>query len=143
MSPAAEQARDGRLADLRGREASQLRPELAELRTRIDDALAAYDLRAATDALGEAVAAANRRLEATAPWLLAARERASGRSEPAVDRVLTEVISYCRGLADELAIFVPSGAARLHTQLGNGNRIGPQTYPAFPTPTKTSSSREL
>jgi methionyl-tRNA synthetase len=138
-----EQARDGRLADLRGREASQLRPELAELRTRIDDALAAYDLRAATDALGEAVAAANRRLEATAPWLLAARERASGRSEPAVDRVLTEVISYCRGLADELAIFVPSGAARLHTQLGNGNRIGPQTYPAFPTPTKTSSSREL
>jgi methionyl-tRNA synthetase len=151
-----EQARGGLLADLPGLETSQLRPELPEVQTRIDAALAGYDLRAATAALGEAVAAANRWLEETAPWLLAARERTSGRTEPALDQVLTELIGYCRGLADELAIFIPSGAARLRTQLGNGNRIGPQSEPAFPRrgtplahtdetpgPAGTSSSREL
>jgi methionyl-tRNA synthetase len=138
-----QQSRGGRLADLPGPDASRLLPELPDVPTLIDVALARYDLRAATDSLGAAVAAANRRLEETAPWLLAARERTSGCTEPSLDQVLTEVVSYCRVLADEFAIFIPGGAARLRVQLGQDGRIGPPIEPAFPPVSATSTSPEV
>jgi methionyl-tRNA synthetase len=125
------QARGGRVAVDLVSTTGQLTSTLPELRQRIDSSVAAYDLRAASDALLVAVNAGNRELERSQPWLAAARERRGGLPEPELDRVLAEVITFCRALADELAIFLPGGAARLSAQLGEGARIGPQVGPAF------------
>lgn len=126
------QARGGRVAVDLVSTTGRLTSTLPELRHRIDSSVAAYDLRAAADALLQAVDAANRELERSQPWLVAARERRTGRAEPEFDQLLSEVIVYCRALVNELAIFLPAGAARLRTQLGERSLIGPQAGPAFP-----------
>ncbi|GAA2622055.1 methionine--tRNA ligase [Dactylosporangium fulvum] len=94
----------------------------AQLPGRIDRALARFDLRAATDALWTVVDEGNRLVESSRPWQL---------TGPALDAVLATLVHSCRVLAKELEPFLPSGAARLRTQLGTGNQVGP-AIPAFP-----------
>lgn len=125
-------ARQGRVAVDLVPPTGRLVSTLPDLRHRLDVSLDAYDLRSAADAILQAVAAGDRELERTEPWLAAARERRGGPADPELDRVLSEVIVYCRALADELTIFLPAGAARLGAQLGEGAQIGPQVGPAFP-----------
>ncbi|BCY10874.1 methionine--tRNA ligase [Actinoplanes sp. L3-i22] len=95
----------------------------AGLPATIDRALAAFDFRAATDAIGAVVAAANRLIEAERPWEPAGRER--------LDAVLAVLVAACRCLARELTPFVPAGAARLAAQLGDG-RVVAAPRPVFP-----------
>jgi methionyl-tRNA synthetase len=95
---------------------------VATLPARIDAALARFDFRAATGALLDVVAEANQFVEHTRPWTLTGAE---------LDRVLGAVVCTCRTLAAELGPFLPDGAARLHTQLGDAGTVSPPT-PVFP-----------
>ena len=82
------------------------------------EALAAFDLRAATAALWEVVAEANRFVSATRPWELAKAARAGDRR--AADRlggVLAALSSACRVLARELLPFLPAAARRIESAL--------------------------
>lgn len=98
----------------------------------VDRALAGFDLRAATDAIWAAVAAGNRRVEATRPWDLAKREAAGDAAAGAeLDAVLGGLVASCREVVRELSPFLPSGAARLAAQLGDGDRVG-TAEPVFP-----------
>ncbi|MFB9927784.1 methionine--tRNA ligase [Amycolatopsis halotolerans] len=81
------------------------------LADRIDAALADFDFRAATGAVVEVIADANRYVEQTRPWTLDGTD---------LDEVLGTVVSTCRELATELSPFLPDGAARLHAQLTSG-----------------------
>ncbi|AEV84418.1 methionyl-tRNA synthetase [Actinoplanes sp. SE50] len=87
----------------------------------VDRALAAFDFRAATDAIAAGVADANRLIEAERPWEL---------DGDRLDEVLAALVATCRTLARELSPFVPGGAARLSAQLGAGPRVG-APRPAF------------
>ncbi|MFI1996979.1 methionine--tRNA ligase [Actinoplanes sp. NPDC020271] len=91
----------------------------ARLPSTIDRALGVFDFRAATDAIGAVVAAANRFVESERPWEQARREQAGDR----LDEVLATLVAACRGLARELTPFVPAGAARLTAQLGTGPTV--------------------
>ncbi len=94
----------------------------ADLPERIDRALAAFDFRAATDAIIDVADRANRLIEAERPWELA-------RTDPArFDAVLATLIETARSLAGELEPFLPTGACRLTAQL----RDGATPVPAFP-----------
>ncbi len=88
---------------------------------RIDEALAAFDLRAATRAARAVIAQANRYVEDTAPWSLAKAERSgdpdAGRRLDVVLGVLTAAV---RAIGAELAPFVPTLAERVRTQVGSG-----------------------
>jgi methionyl-tRNA synthetase len=84
----------------------------------IDRALAAFDIRAATEAITAAVAEANRYVEAERPWQLAGDRR---------DTVLATLAGTCRLLARELSPFLPEGAARIAAQLDAGT-----PRPVFP-----------
>lgn len=90
-----------------------------DLPAQIDKAVAAFDLRAATSAIREAVATANRYVTETRPWEL--RETAGD--------ALATLLAVCRQIADELTPFLPTGAARLRAQLSE-DRQGPPT-PVF------------
>jgi methionyl-tRNA synthetase len=108
----------------------------AALPGRVDRALAGFDFRAATAAVCAAVDAANRLVDAEAPWRLARAERdGDPGSDPAaarrLDRVLATLVRACRVLAVEAGPFIPDGAGRLRAQLGDGERIGP-AEPVFP-----------
>jgi methionyl-tRNA synthetase len=92
-----------------------------DLPDQIDEAVAAFDLRAATGALCDAVDTGNRYIETERPW-----ERADRR-----DDVLATLVAACRVIAAELRPFLPSGAARLTGQLGDGAFVG-SPRPAFP-----------
>ncbi|HEX8627808.1 MAG TPA: methionine--tRNA ligase, partial [Catenuloplanes sp.] len=89
------------------------------LPARIDDALAAFDFRSATDAIWTVVSAGNRLVEAERPWALAklrlAGDAAAGER---LDALLSTLVGCCREVARELAPFLPAGAARLAAQLG-------------------------
>ncbi|MGW7537136.1 methionine--tRNA ligase [Amycolatopsis sp. NPDC054798] len=81
---------------------------------RIGTALAAFDFRAATGALVEVIADANRFVEQTRPWTLRGDD---------LDEVLGTVVCTCRELATELSPFLPDGAARLRAQLDRGEPV--------------------
>jgi methionyl-tRNA synthetase len=106
----------------------------AGLASTIDRALAAFDFRAATDAIWSVVTETNRLVEADRPWELAARERAGDAAAgDQLDAVLATLVATGRCLAHELTPFIPAGAARLSAQLGAGSRVAaPQ--PVFPRP---------
>jgi methionyl-tRNA synthetase len=95
---------------------------VATLPARIDAALARFDFRAATAALLDVVAEANRFVEHTRPWTLTGAE---------LDEVLATAVHTCRTLATELSPFLPDGAARLSGQLGDADTVSPPT-PVFP-----------
>jgi methionyl-tRNA synthetase len=99
-------------------EAASLRELCSELPSRIDEALAEFDLRAATAALWAVVAEANRFASATQPWELARAARAGDRR--AGDRlgaVLAALLDACRVITAELRPFLPAGAARIEKAL--------------------------
>jgi methionyl-tRNA synthetase len=105
---------------------------VAELPATIDHALAAFDFRAATEAISTAVAAVNRFVEEERPWELARAERSGDRAAGAcLDAVLATLIVSCRHLAHELTPFVPSGAARILLQLGDDAQVA-APEPVFP-----------
>ncbi|MFD7658923.1 methionine--tRNA ligase [Actinosynnema sp. NPDC059797] len=97
-------------------------PEVVALPAEVDAALARFDFRAATAALFEVVAAANRYVEHARPWALAGADR---------DEVLGTAVRTCRALAVELGPFLPHGSARLRAQLGAGGTTSPPA-PVFP-----------
>jgi methionyl-tRNA synthetase len=98
----------------------------AALPARIDGALARFDFRAATDAIWDVVAAANRAVDAERPWELARRDAAAARLQV----VLSALVTVCRAVSTECAPFIPDGAGRLRRQLGAGASVGP-VGPAF------------
>jgi methionyl-tRNA synthetase len=107
--------------------ASGAAPEIcAALPGRIDRALAGFDPRAATDAIRAVVDAGNRLAEAERPWELA-RCGAADR----LDAVLGSLVRLCRAVTGELAPFLPDGAARLRSVLGDGSAVG-RAEPVFP-----------
>ncbi|MEV7622309.1 methionine--tRNA ligase [Actinoplanes sp. NPDC089786] len=91
-----------------------------DLPATIDRAVAAFDLRAATGAIREAVTTANRYLDYRRPWEL----------PPSFDTTLATVVATCRRIATELTPFLPDAATRLKSQLGSGPQVGTPT-PAF------------
>ncbi|GLY95598.1 methionine--tRNA ligase [Actinoplanes sp. NBRC 103695] len=86
----------------------------------IDSAVAAFNLRAATAAIREAVSAANRYIDHRRPWEL----------PPSFDTTVATLVDTCRRITTELAPFLPDAAARLTPQLGAGPHVGTPT-PAF------------
>jgi methionyl-tRNA synthetase len=117
--------------------------ELAGLCLRVPgqvrEALDAYDFRAATAAVWQIVAAANRYIERAAPWRLARAEARrdgdigeTGEAAEAaarLDAVLATAIGACRCLAVQLAPFVPGAAARVAAQTCPAEL--PATEPVF------------
>jgi methionyl-tRNA synthetase len=84
----------------------------------IDEALAAFDLRAATAALWEVVAEANRFVSATQPWELAKAARA-GEPDAAerLEALLALLLDACRVITAELQPFLPLAAERINSAL--------------------------
>ncbi|MET9019271.1 methionine--tRNA ligase [Actinopolymorpha sp. NPDC004070] len=88
---------------------------------RIDEALAAFDLRAATRAVRAVIAQANRYVEDTTPWALARAERAGDRDAGRrLDVVLGVLTATVRAIGAELGPFVPTLADRVLAQVGSG-----------------------
>ena len=97
-------------------------PELAGLRAAadrlpatVDDHLEQFDLRRATAAIVAVAALANQAVEAIRPWQLARSTKPADRDRLAA--VCAGLIGVCRTIADELAPFIPDGAARLSAAL--------------------------
>ena len=115
--------------------ARRLRTSCAELPARVDDALAAFDLRGAAGAVTAVVGAANRYVEETAPWVLAKAEKAgdedAGRR---LDDALALLVATVRLLAHELEPFVPALAGRLvpYTRSLAPQGKLPRPEPVFP-----------
>ena len=93
----------------------------AALAAEIDDALARFDFRAATDAVWRAVAEGNRHVEATRPWELGGDERAA---------VVGALHATCRAIAAELGPFLPAAAIRIGGALETRDRgLGRALFP--------------
>lgn len=85
---------------------------------RIDQALARFDLRAATGAIWSVVQAGNRLAETERPWELAREaERGDHAAATRLDEVLAVLTGACRTLATELGPFLPCGSSALSEQL--------------------------
>jgi methionyl-tRNA synthetase len=99
-------------------EAALLQALCSELPAAIDEALAAFDLRAATAALWEVVTEANRFVSATQPWKLANAARGgNNRAAERLDAVLVVLLGACTVITDELRPFLPLAAERIDTAL--------------------------
>jgi methionyl-tRNA synthetase len=99
-------------------EAISVRARCEELPSAIDHALAAFDLRRATDALWLLVVEANRFVSATQPWALAKEARLGDReASERLDSVLAVLVDACRVITSELRPFLPSAAERVQAAL--------------------------
>jgi methionyl-tRNA synthetase len=94
---------------------------VADLPARIDAAVGAFDLRAATGAIRGALDVASRFIDTARPWATP-----DGRED-----VLATVVHAARLIAGELEPFLPDGSARLQAQLGTGSLVA-TPEPAFP-----------
>jgi methionyl-tRNA synthetase len=102
---------------------------LPSLEEEVASAIAAFDYRAATRRICEAVGALNRDLEETKPWVLA---KESGElAGETVDRHLFRYVASVREISHAVAPFVPSLSERFRDQLGNSSQL-PSPVPAFP-----------
>lgn len=98
----------------------------------IGAALSAFDFRGATGALVRAVDAANRFVDANAPWTLAKGEKGGSAVDGVrLDTVLALLVRACRVFGVELAPFAPGLAARIVEQCGEGEKVGTPA-PVFP-----------
>jgi methionyl-tRNA synthetase len=105
-------------ADGQARLGTELATFAQALPERIDQALARFDFRAATEAIWSVVQAGNRLAETERPWELARRADHGDRAAAArLDEVLAVLTGACRVLATELGPFLPAGAAALGRQL--------------------------
>jgi len=99
---------------------------------RIDQALARFDFRAATDAIWSVVQAGNRLAETERPWELARRaEHGDHAATTRLDEVLSVLTGACRVLATELGPFLPTGAAALGSQLHAPRGVIAPPVPVF------------
>jgi methionyl-tRNA synthetase len=114
-------------------EAAALAAACGGLPAAIDDALAAFDFRAATAALSNVVAEANRFASTTEPWEVAKAARAGDAAAPARLRaILAVLLDACRVVASELTPFLPSAAARISVALEDLDvRQGRALFPKF------------
>ena len=112
--------REGKVNGTRNPDA--LRTAYTDLPDRINRAVDAFDLRAATGALRSVVEEGNRYVEAERPWGQLDVQR--------LDAVLATLVDACRAVTHELRPFLPAAAARLQAQLGTGDRVG-VPEPAF------------
>jgi methionyl-tRNA synthetase len=94
-----------RVVGLGGRASS---PDPGTLPARVDAAIAAFDLRAATGAITAEIDRVNREIEATKPWTLTGDERA---------RAVDQLARQTAAIVDELTPFVPDLAARAAARL--------------------------
>ncbi len=85
-----------------------------ELSSTIDDALADFDLRAATAALSDVVDEANRFVSATRPWELA---KTAHVEDGRLDALLGVLVGACRVITAELRPFLPLAAERIAAAL--------------------------
>jgi methionyl-tRNA synthetase len=99
----------------------------------IDEALGAFDFRAATGALWEVVVEANRFVSATRPWELAKAERAGDADAGArLDGVLGTLVAACRTIASELTPFLPGASERIVAALDADDGDAARTlFPKF------------
>ncbi len=94
----------------------------------IDEALARFDFRAATDALWSVVEASNRLIETQRPWELARRDEQGEQAATQLDEVLSVLAEACRILAAEAGPFIPTGSSALSKQFRTGDgSIAPPT----------------
>ncbi len=101
-------------------EAEPLRARCTELPDAIDKAFAAFDLRAATTALWEVVAEANRFVSATQPWDIAKTARGGDpEASERLDAVLATLLDACQVIRLELQPFLPLAAERIAAALTN------------------------
>jgi methionyl-tRNA synthetase len=99
-------------------EAASLQGLCAALPSAIDEALAVFDLRSATDALWKVVAEGNRFVSATRPWELAKEARAGDHhAVTRLDGVLGVLLETCQLVARELRPFLPVAAERITVAL--------------------------
>lgn len=97
-----------------------------DLPAAIDDALAAFDLRAAAGAIWDVVAEANRFVSATRPWEAADRSA-----------LLAAPLHACETVALELAPFLPHAAARIERALAERDtRRGRALFPKVEAPSR-------
>ncbi|MEV6009193.1 methionine--tRNA ligase [Streptomyces sp. NPDC051976] len=97
-------------------------------------ALEDFDFRRAAAALWTVVEEANRCIEGTRPWELAAAERAGdAAATPRLDAALAALIGACRDLGTYLAPFLPGAAAAITAQCAapSGGLL-PSPVPLFP-----------
>ena len=126
-------SRTRRLAHQRGADPRPPLPGCTALPTRIDAALDEFDFRAATAALCDGIAEANRYLESECPW-------AHNRAEPGrVRAVLGTLISTCRIIADELTPLRPSW----RPAMPHRNRQQSATNPPSLPPARASPTRSV
>ena len=92
---------------------------VAGLPERTRGLLRSFELRAAAQAIVDAVGALNQDLEATAPWKLAKDPNAARE----LDAVLSQQLATARVIADALAPITPSLAARARRQLAAYPRL--------------------
>ncbi len=86
----------------------------------IDDALAAFDFRRAIAAVWELVTAANRYVDDSKPWELAKAAKAGDDdANRRLDGVLADLIETIRLLSVHLTPFIPLGAAKIASQVGD------------------------
>lgn len=124
-------SRTCRLAHRHGAAPHPPLPGCTALPTRIDAALDELDFRAATVALCDVIAEANRYIEFERPWDL-------GRADPGHrGAVLGTLVSTCRIIADELTPFVPAGARRCRAELDSTQ----PPNPVFPRLSLTDGMR--
>jgi methionyl-tRNA synthetase len=93
----------------------------------VEEAIEAFDLRRATQAVWRIVDEANRHVERTRPWELA---RAGTKGE--LDAVLAVLLHACQVLARELEPFLPDAAARVSAQCRPVDGVLPPPSPLFP-----------
>ncbi|MCK2236457.1 MULTISPECIES: methionine--tRNA ligase [unclassified Crossiella] len=112
--------------------AAALRAARAEAGPTIDDALANFDFRRAVESISRIGDEANRFVEATTPWALAKAEKKDDAPPAALDAVLAELVTTVRELAQHLVPFLPSAAARIAQQVGDGGDTVAEPKPVFP-----------
>lgn len=92
----------------------RLRHRCDALPAAIDEALGAFDFRAATAALWDVVSDANRFVSGTRPWELAKAAQGGDRSAgKRLDAVLSTLLEACGAIASELTPFLPEAAVRI------------------------------
>jgi methionyl-tRNA synthetase len=122
-------------------EAEALSSKSARLPAEIDNAFGACDLRAATAAIWDVVAEANRFVSVTEPWELAKRARqGDDDASERLDAVLAVLFRTCRLIARELTPFLPGAAERIAPALDDldGER-GRALFPKFDVEKVTES----
>ena len=98
-------------------------PQAEALPGAVDAALRGFDLRGATAAVWEVVAAGNRFVAETRPWELDGVRR---------DEVLAALLDACATIAHELEPFLPAAAARIHRVLAARDpALGRTLFPRF------------